>query len=150
MPTSPLLACSVCHGLSPAARAVCLHCDARLTIPRRGRFGHVRALGRVLAAGGALVTLMACYGMVARPVDARYADCRGDADNDTVCVNTDCDDTRPDIYPGAADPDQDGIDQNCDGVDGWRDRAEVAIDPPAPQSITPPSPPPDPAPPPTP
>jgi hypothetical protein len=147
MPTPSLLTCSACHGLSPAARPTCLHCDARLTTPR---FGRVRALGRVLGAGGALVTLMACYGMVARPMDARYADCRGDADNDTVCANTDCDDTRPDIYPGAADPDQDGIDQNCDGVDGWRDPAEVAIDPPAPQSITSPAPPPDPAPPPSP
>jgi hypothetical protein len=110
------------------------------------RFSRLRGVGRVLAAGGALVTLMACYGMVARP--GMYADsnCVSDGDHDTVCAPQDCDDARPDVYPGAADPDQDGIDQNCDGVDGWRDRAEVAVDPPAPQSITPPAPEPAPSP----
>ena len=99
----------------------------------------MRAIGRVIAAGGALVTLMACYGMVARPMGPGNADCTSDNDRDTVCAPRDCDDSRMDVYPGAADPDQDGIDQNCDGVDGWRDRAEVAVDPPAPQSLAPPA-----------
>ena len=130
--SSPLLTCSACGGLSPASRSVCLHCDERITAPR---FSHLRTLGRVLAAGGALVTLMACYGMVARRGGMYDAECRGDSDQDTVCAPRDCDDSRMDVYPGAADPDQDGIDQNCDGVDGWRDRAEVAVDPPAPQSL---------------
>lgn len=93
----------------------------------------------MLAAGGALVTLMACYGMVARPMGPGNADCHSDHDRDAVCAPRDCDDTRMDVYPGAADPDQDGIDQNCDGVDGWRDRAHVAVDPPAPQSLAPPA-----------
>ena len=30
----------------------------------------------------------------------------------------DCDDEDPSVYPGAEDPEGDGIDQNCDGVDG--------------------------------
>jgi len=115
---------------------VCVHCDAPLTAPR---FGALRAIGRTLAAGGALVTLMACYGMVARPMGPYDADCVSDNDRDTVCAPRDCDDTRADVFPGAADPDLDGIDQNCDGVDGWRDPAEVAVDPPAPQMIEPPS-----------
>jgi hypothetical protein len=72
----------------------------------------------VLAAGGALVTLMACYGMVARPMGPDNQSCQSDNDRDTSCAPQDCDDSRPDVYPGAADPDQDGVDQNCDGVDG--------------------------------
>ncbi|MBZ0238133.1 MAG: putative metal-binding motif-containing protein, partial [Deltaproteobacteria bacterium] len=103
------------------------------------RFGRVRAVGRVLAAGGALVTLMACYGMVARPGSPYDASCQSDNDRDTVCAPRDCDDARADVFPGAADPDEDGVDQNCDGVDGWRDPAEVAVDPPAPQVVDPPS-----------
>lgn len=137
--SQPLRTCAACGGLSPAARATCLHCDARLTAPR---FGRVRAVGRALAAGGALVTLMACYGMVARPGSPYDASCQSDSDRDTVCAPRDCDDTRADVFPGAADPDQDGVDQNCDGVDGWRDPAEVAVDPPAPQVVDPPSDPP--------
>lgn len=118
--SSSLLTCSACGGLSPATRSFCLHCKTR-------------SLKRVLAAGGALATLMACYGMVARPMGPDNQSCQSDNDRDTSCAPMDCDDSRPDIYPGAADPDQDGIDQNCDGVDGWRDRANIAIDPPAPQ-----------------
>ncbi len=33
----------------------------------------------------------------------------------------DCDDADRTRYPGAQDVEGDGIDQNCDGVDGWRD-----------------------------
>lgn len=135
-PAPSLLTCVACGGLSPSACTACVHCDAPLTAPR---FGALRAIGRTLVAGGALVTLMACYGMVARPMGPYDADCVSDGDRDTVCAPRDCDDTRADVFPGAADPDLDGIDQNCDGVDGWRDPAEVAVDPPAPQMIEPPS-----------
>lgn len=131
MPSPSLLTCSNCGGLSPAARTTCVHCDAQLIAPR---FARLRAIGRVVAAGGALVTLMACYGMAARPAGPHDAECVSDNDGDTVCAPRDCDDTRIDIYPGAADPEQDGVDQNCDGVDGWRGRAEIAVDPPAPPS----------------
>lgn len=127
---SLLLTCPACAGLSPAAHAVCLHCDAPLTSPGFGRLA--RALGRLVLGTGALVTLMACYGMTARPGAMAGGDCGGDADGDLVCAPRDCDDTRPDIYPGAADPDLDGVDQNCDGLDGWRDPATVAVPPPAP------------------
>ena len=41
-----------------------------------------------------------------------------DADEDGYSQYEDCDDTNPDINPGAEDEEGDDIDQNCDGVDG--------------------------------
>ena len=50
----------------------------------------------------------------------------GDADEDSWTAATDCDDTDPDVYPGAQDLWYDGFDSNCDGesdydadLDGW-------------------------------
>lgn len=43
----------------------------------------------------------------------------GDKDKDGfTTAQGDCDDSRADVYPGAADTKGDGTDQNCDGVDG--------------------------------
>lgn len=114
-----LATCPSCDGLVPATRRACPHCDRPV---RRG-------VARALAAGAALMTLMACYGMIAQ---------RGqpyEPDNDGDHAANDCDDTRNDIYPGAPDLEGDGVDQNCDGVDGWADpsappAAAVAVDPP--------------------
>ena len=42
-----------------------------------------------------------------------------DADGDFIWpLEGDCDDTDSSIYIGAEDPQGDGIDQNCDGIDG--------------------------------
>jgi len=142
MPRAPLSRCHVCAGLSPATRAVCLHCDAALVTPRAARLA--RVLGRLLVAGGALITLMACYGAMPHRGGPYEACGGGDQDRDGVCADRDCDDARVDVFPGAADPDLDGVDQNCDGVDGWRDPATMA----APAEAE--TPPPDAAPPPTP
>ena len=47
-----------------------------------------------------------------------------DRDDDSVisrggrCAGTDCDDLNPEAFPGADDEVGDGVDQNCDGLDG--------------------------------
>jgi hypothetical protein len=74
------------------------------------------------------MTLMACYGgppqeraphvpPTPNNTSAECVDKNKDLDGDTYC-ETDCDETNPEIHPGAADPLSDGVDQNCDGKDG--------------------------------
>ena len=132
-----MLTCALCGGLTPrGASRHCLHCDAPL---RRSR------LHKLLAPAGA-VLLAACYGPPGRYYHAQNVRnpegaIRNDRDGDgalgawecnphdvrceawvkdqPVPPDLDCDDRDPARYPGAADPDGDGIDQNCDGVDGW-------------------------------
>lgn len=42
-----------------------------------------------------------------------------DADEDGYTTETDCDDTRANVYPGASELWYDGIDENCDGADDF-------------------------------
>ena len=44
-------------------------------------------------------------------------DCPIDVDGDGVDEASDCDDTDPNVFPGATEVPNDGIDQDCDGVD---------------------------------
>jgi hypothetical protein len=76
-----------------------------------------------LAGGGVMaVTLMACYGA---PSGEGYFVCTNgqttdDKDHDGYTCD-DCDDDNANIHPNALDLLGDGIDQNCDGVDGEAD-----------------------------
>jgi hypothetical protein len=134
----------------------CLHCDAPLRAPR-----WARKLSALLGPAGAIL-LAACYGGPGRyrtdtspiPGSPEAGPMYEDADQDRApspyfcpgehpaCLeklgsapkltDEDCDDKNPAIHPGAEDPDGDGIDQNCDGVDGWADPAKAAAPAPAP------------------
>jgi hypothetical protein len=144
-----LHACPACGGLLPAARTVCPHCDHAVVIRPFARLAKI--LAQLTIGAGLAVTLMACYGVGPRYGHDGYAQERCvDADADGVCVEQDCNDNDPSIVPGGGDLDGDGVDQNCDGVDGWRDPAAVAApaaEPAAPEPTpiaTDPAPPPSP------
>jgi hypothetical protein len=114
-------ACPACHGLVPASRSVCLHCDQPLT----ARWRWLRRLLAVATAGAATMTLMACYGGPSTFDDCLDQDNDGwfpgcydepcDPSEDPYC---DCNDFVPTIHPGAPDPLGDGLDQDCSGEDG--------------------------------
>ena len=123
-----LLVCDHCEGLVPQARAACPHCDR--PIGRGARLLRRLALG---AGGGALLmTLMACYGMPAKCEPGT------DLDGDRACTKgpraLDCDDSDPTIRPWADDKPGDGIDQNCDGVDGLKPAAAPGSSAPGPSA----------------
>ncbi len=115
--------CPVCGGLRPAHQ-VCPHCDA--AIPRERGPRLARSLAALLGAGAASLTLMACYGAPPGYYRPGPTDGCTDADHDLTCAPADCNDADRLIFPGAADDDGDGIDQNCDGIDGWADPNTVA------------------------
>ena len=64
--------------------------------------------------------LLACTSDPANPNDSDNVEDTGptDADGDGVFTPDDCDDTREDVFPGADDPNGDGVDADCEGGDG--------------------------------
>jgi hypothetical protein len=106
-----LLSCSHCAGFVPPNLTACPHCDAKLLdVKANSKFGSMVKTVTAAATGGLVaVTLMACYGGPPSEFD----------DNDVDGFGfDDCNDFDATINPGASDPLGDGIDQNCDGVDG--------------------------------
>src|SRR5690349_17402866 len=112
--------CADCGGLVPIGSSeTCLHCDEPL--PRRTPWA--LKLTALLGPAGALL-LAACYGAPGRygyqpATSGSPPTYTGeDRDGDGVVNGTDCDDEDRARYPGAPDTQGDGIDQNCDGIDG--------------------------------
>jgi hypothetical protein len=159
-----MLTCTTCDGLTPiGSSATCLHCDTPLRRPPRW----VLRLTALLGPAGAIL-LAACYGAPGRYHTVRpdgphgmtrvdrdgdgnlgaytceqassQAECNAELGNTPPAPDADCDDNDRARYHGAADTQGDGIDQNCDGVDGGRD-PNVVAEPPTPATAPlPPSP----------
>src|SRR5258706_5512363 len=111
-----MVTCSACDGLVPDGNRRCVHCNARITRRRR-------LLAMLVGSAGTML-LAACYGPAGRYQGAPMRPTPADRDGDGAPADIDCDDNDPTRYPGAEDPYGDGIDQNCDGVDGWRDQKQ--------------------------
>jgi hypothetical protein len=62
------------------------------------------------------------------PTDDLYLDSDNDGFYDVAGGGTDCDDTDPTIFPGAPEIPDDGIDQDCDGVDAAECFADDDLD----------------------
>lgn len=107
-----LLSCSHCAGFVPPHLTTCPHCGMEsLELKTNPKFGSVVKNVAAAATGGLVaVTLMACYG-------GPPSEFPRDNDGDGVAFD-DCNDFDATVFPGANDPLGDGIDQNCDGVDG--------------------------------
>jgi len=106
--------CQGCGGFVPPNAKRCPNCSSR-----RARRLLAGAAGSVVA-----MTLMACYGapMPMEPVHPKAAGCtpENDFDKDGYCPPDDCDDHDITVHPGATDTPNDGVDQNCDGIDGMQ------------------------------
>ncbi len=113
--------CPACRAFVPAS--ICPECDRPLPLGERpGRGPRLRALVNVVASASAVVTLAACYGapVVEPPPDFRFCDDPStDFDGDMYCGEYDCDESDPERHAEAFDPEGDGLDQNCDGADGY-------------------------------
>ena len=90
------------------------------TIPA-GSVSGQNPIGGSVAEFGAEVDLVVSLGPAPEDVDN---------DGDGFTENQgDCNDADATIFPGAPDPNGDGIDQNCDGFDGTEPVAEVVVEP---------------------
>jgi hypothetical protein len=86
--------------------------------PRKVGGSFVRHAKNVALGVSTVVTLMACYGVAYEPPLGCEDDPAEDLDGDGYCREYDCAEGDPAIHDFASDPMGDGIDTNCDGVDG--------------------------------
>lgn len=105
-----MIRCSECSCFIPVRAKACPECDLAVS----PLWTAVKGIAMLGASAATAMTLMACYGS---PYDEPF-ECY-DGDSDGYCPSMgDCDDTDFEVRPGAIDTLGDGVDQNCDGVDG--------------------------------
>lgn len=110
---SKLTSCNECSGFLPPSASTCPHCGETVVARPKPLPKPLRGMLAIGAGGLLAMTLSACYGGGVGPEPCF------DGDGDGYCVSDgDCDDSDFDIRPFAPDPEGDGVDQNCDGVDG--------------------------------
>jgi cysteine-rich repeat protein len=68
-------------------------------------------------AGSCFEQGMGCPGPIEPTDNTVCRSCDEDADGDGACADVDCDDEDPAAFPNAPETCDDGIDQDCDGVD---------------------------------
>ncbi|MEZ4313116.1 MAG: putative metal-binding motif-containing protein [Polyangiaceae bacterium] len=121
------LDCASCAGFIPHDASSCPHCGetvARKAAPAaKGRAGLVGTIATAAAGGLMSLTLMACYGIAYTCENQVDKDGDGfftstDPNCDIPSFELDCNDDDANIHPDAPDTVGDGVDQNCDGVDG--------------------------------
>ena len=114
---SKLNACSGCSSFLPTGASACPACGA--AVPATLGLKVLRGLAATGAGSLLAMTLSACYGA---PIGPEYnpwcSDSASDLDRDGYCGVYDCNESDSSVNAGASDPVGDGIDQNCDGVDG--------------------------------
>jgi len=105
-----LISCMHCGQPTDVRACSCPHCDAQLK-----RCG----LGLHRAAGAALLGLVVagCDGAPIDNPEPAYGIAFIDDDGDGFEQGEDCDDSDPEVYPGADETPGDGVDSNCDGED---------------------------------
>ncbi len=107
--------CSECRFCSVGEHGFpCSHAQAV------ARTGWGRSLRTVLITGAIVLGLVACgRPHPVEPLGTPYCnDISWDLDGDGYCDGYDCDESDPERHADATDDEGDGIDQNCDGVDG--------------------------------
>ena len=141
---SDLIVCRVCDGFSPVGRTTCLHCDVLLA-PKGKMRPWVRNALLIVGGASLSMTLAACYGdpcaydgcygpdgAGGRVEDGGVSqfcdDLSSDMDLDGHCGVFDCNENDSDINRSAEDAEGDGIDTNCDDVDGVADPEENTAD----------------------
>ena len=115
-----LAPCPRCRAFLPPGVSSCPACPARLP-------GWVRWVAVAAGSSAVAMTLSACYGgpcaggRCYEPDEPTACDDpSSDADGDGYCGELDCDEQNPGVHVGARDPADDGVDRDCDGLDGPR------------------------------
>ena len=110
-----LEACEGCGTLNRPGACACLGCGAKLRVCSHSPALAVRGLALAGCVGLKDDIAQPAYGVAISGLPDSAED--GDGDGFSTAQG-DCNDDDETVFPGAEDPAGDGLDTNCDGVDG--------------------------------